>query len=999
MQRAQNGRPDRYRLPYQPALDGIRGLAVAAVLAYHAGLPWARGGFLGVDAFFVLSGYLITSLLVTEWRATGSISLAAFWARRARRLLPALFLLLAGVACYAVVFAQPEELARIRVDAFATLAYVANWQAVFSGESYFEQFSVPSPLQHTWSLAIEEQWYAVWPAVVMVLLRLRRGSLGTLLGAACVLAAGSSLLMGFLYDPHGDPSRVYYGTDTRAQSLLVGAVLATWLTRRGPAALQGKALLLQLAGIACGGYIAWMWLTTSYDSFFLYRGGLLLLALAVAVVIAAAVHPKGGPLTKMLSARPLRDLGLVSYGVYLWHWPVYLVLTPERTGWEGYDLFAARVLLTLAIATASYHLFETPFRRGAFRKWRISWALAPAAVAVLVMGLVLVTRGGEPSFVLSTSSSPPGSAEVPAGLSAGGPMASARPIRVLVAGDSVAVTMAQGLARAGPTWNLSVWNQGRLGCGVLRGDAVVVQGRRTELGDCNDWPAKWQSYVDVFRPDVAIVLAGAWDLYDREVDGRLLEFGTPEADTFVLSELDEAVDVLSSRGAQVILLTTPYYQPRDLALAEPGPRFDRLRIAQLNSLYQQLAQRRQGVVSIFDLNGLMSSAAERGSGMDNRETSPDGVHFAPAGADLVAQRLAPSIRQAALPGRSSLVEGAPSPQQGGEELPSRWLELLSQVPDTSEARSWTTMNDYARFRDAFGVALPATDAGERALFDYYQRLLFNDNGQSMALAPADLTGIATFPPRLAETRTQLGFSIAEVDQDVWGGEYPIRVLRGRFDQARIDEAIRAHGGSCTGGGGIGETSRPGYTLVRGDYVYCSSTPEDLAAMLDAAAGERPSLADVPDFQLLARGLERLGTYTALFSVDRESYSVEEIAKGLAGPDAGEQRLESIRDGLQRETKLLPYDAFATGAGVDARGPYTAVVLLNADEPAARANMWRLQGRIDEGTSWVSGQPFREFIDGVDISSEGRLVLAKLYTNAYRLWFTLQAHKDTLLLHE
>ena len=142
-------------LSYQPALDGIRALAVAAVLAYHAGLPWARGGFLGVDAFFVLSGYLITSLLLLEWRARGSIGLLAFWARRARRLLPALFLMLIGVGVYAVAFADPLELAKIRGDALATIGYVANWRPLFSGQSYFDQFSVPSPLRHTWSLAIE----------------------------------------------------------------------------------------------------------------------------------------------------------------------------------------------------------------------------------------------------------------------------------------------------------------------------------------------------------------------------------------------------------------------------------------------------------------------------------------------------------------------------------------------------------------------------------------------------------------------------------------------------------------------------------------------------------------------------------------------------------------------------------------------------------------------------------------------------------------------------
>ncbi|MCH8850377.1 MAG: acyltransferase [Chloroflexi bacterium] len=399
-------------------MDGIRGLAVAAVLAYHAGLPWARGGFLGVDAFFVLSGFLITSLLLTERQATGAINLGTFWARRARRLLPALFLLLVGVMGYAVVFAEQEELTALRHDAIATIAYVANWRFVFSGESYFQQFVVPSPLRHTWSLAIEEQWYLFWPVLVLALLRWRRGSVATLLGLSLALAAASALLMAWLFDPQGDPSRVYYGTDTRAQSLLVGAALAAWLIRYRPD-FAGKTQLLQAAALACAAFIGWAWIVTPENSQLLYRGGFLLLALAVAVVIVAAVAPKGGILTNVLSFAPLRGLGLISYGVYLWHWPVYLVLTPERIGWDGHQLFAVRVLATLAIAIASYRIVEMPFRRGGLWRWRASWVLAPASAAVLVIGIVLVTRVGEPTFALPTASSSIPPPTVAAPISAG----------------------------------------------------------------------------------------------------------------------------------------------------------------------------------------------------------------------------------------------------------------------------------------------------------------------------------------------------------------------------------------------------------------------------------------------------------------------------------------------------------------------------------------------------------------------------------------------------
>ena len=486
--------PGRRHLTYQPALDGIRALAVAAVLAYHAGRPWADGGFLGVDAFFVLSGYLITSLLLVEWRGRASISLLAFWARRARRLLPALFLMLIGVAVYAVVFAQPEELGKIRGDALATIGYVANWRPVFTDQSYFDRFSMPSPLRHTWSLAIEEQYYVVWPLLLLAVLRLCRGSLRVLVMVSLTLMAASALLMGLLFEPGQDPSHVYYGTDTRAQSLLMGSVLAMLLPQLGFLRRRPVGYALQLAAILCAVFIGWMWVTTSGDSSFLYRGGFLLLALAVAVVIAASVQPKVGPLGRVLSLPPLRGLGLISYGVYLWHWPVYLVLTPDRTGWGGYELFGLRVLTTLAIALASYHLIEMPIRRGAFRQWRMSWTLAPAGAACLAVSVLFVTQGASSinqTYIDFLQSEPiwdplrpvAGSAAV----SVASPNGAAGPLpgppRVTVVGDSVGWNVAGRLQRAQLELGIRVLSRAGAGCGLLspKQPATTINGSLSRL--------------------------------------------------------------------------------------------------------------------------------------------------------------------------------------------------------------------------------------------------------------------------------------------------------------------------------------------------------------------------------------------------------------------------------------------------------------------------------------------------------------------------------------
>ena len=223
---------------YRPGLDGLRALAVAAVILYHGQVSWAKGGFLGVDVFFVLSGFLITSLLLTEHEKTGRIGLTAFWSRRARRLLPALFLVLAAVALYAVVWAQPSELGTIRGDGLASLLYVSNWKFIYTGASYFQAFQSPSPLTHTWSLAIEEQWYLLWPLAVILMMRVFRGNRKTMTAAIVGLALASATLMAVLFHPGSDPSRVYYGTDTRSQALLVGAALAALTAGRRPTLLS-----------------------------------------------------------------------------------------------------------------------------------------------------------------------------------------------------------------------------------------------------------------------------------------------------------------------------------------------------------------------------------------------------------------------------------------------------------------------------------------------------------------------------------------------------------------------------------------------------------------------------------------------------------------------------------------------------------------------------------------------------------------------------------------
>src|SRR4051812_39741890 len=294
---ANQGETGDLRLSYLPGLDGLRAFAVTAVLLYHAELSWIRGGFLGVEVFFVISGYLITTLLLTEWERHGHINLLGFWLRRARRLLPALYLLLVVTLAFAVVF-LPGEVARLRDDALAAFAYVTNWYLILGEQSYFETTGRPSLLQHLWSLAVEEQFYVLWPLLLSVALwgvspmrRWRRRRLALFIALAG--ATGSALLMATLYQPDVDPSRVYYGTDTRIAGLLLGATLAfVWAPGQTPRwAGWTRPLLLDVAGLVALGALVWFYLRLDQYQPFLFRGGFALVAFATAVVILVAVHP------------------------------------------------------------------------------------------------------------------------------------------------------------------------------------------------------------------------------------------------------------------------------------------------------------------------------------------------------------------------------------------------------------------------------------------------------------------------------------------------------------------------------------------------------------------------------------------------------------------------------------------------------------------------------------------------------------------------------------
>jgi peptidoglycan/LPS O-acetylase OafA/YrhL len=409
---------------YVAGLDGIRALAVLCVIAYHLNVPGAGGGMLGVGVFFTLSGYLITDLLLSHWERHGDLGLGRFWLRRARRLLPALFVMLGAVSLWVALF-DAGQLAAVRRQVIAAALYVGNWSTIAQHGSYFTRFGAPLPLDHLWSLAIEEQFYLVWPWLLLVGIWIVRSRRRLALLTVCA-AAASAWLMGHLYHPGYDPTRVYEGTDTRAFGLLLGAALAMAWTgavparaprvrgRRPARARRNMTNVLDLVGLAGLAGIVVLVFTTDSFTRSLYPAGFVLLSLATVALIAAVVNP-ASRLGAALGWRPLRWIGVRSYGIYLWQWPIVVLATPTQSTFD-WRRALPEVAATLLVASLSWRYVEEPIRHGALgRLWRQaragagrlgarSRALAASSAAAALVLPVLALSGTIPAASAGTAS-------------------------------------------------------------------------------------------------------------------------------------------------------------------------------------------------------------------------------------------------------------------------------------------------------------------------------------------------------------------------------------------------------------------------------------------------------------------------------------------------------------------------------------------------------------------------------------------------------------------
>ncbi len=615
---------------YRPALDGLRALSVIAVVIFHLDETGLTGGFLGVDAFFVLSGFLITTLLILEWRRHDTIGVIAFWARRARRLLPALILLVLGVSVFAWIEVPATELGRLRGDGIAGLFYVANWRFVLSGQSYFDLFSAPSPFRHLWSLAIEEQFYLVWPLVTIGCLRWGRGHLGKLTAVTAGGAVVSVMLMGALFNAD-DPSRSYYGTDTHAHTILIGALLALALVgrprlsaraERGFAIVGFPALLATLAAFAF-----------AHDtSRSLYFGGSLAFAFGVATLIASLVLAPEGPIARLFSFRPFVAIGVISYGIYLWHWPVIVYATESRVGVGGAALTAFRVGLTLAFAVTSFFLVERPIRE----RWRSPrvWIAVPAGLLAGAAAILLATAGATaaPNFFgpSDPSTTPPTTL---------GPREPGTPAHVVLVGDSLAASLGPGLDDALTARGIQFEATATPGCSILRGVTVRPDGRPYPWSrECDRAiaPALRTVVSTDPKPDLVIWLS-TWDAVDRILGGRRVALGTPDGDARLRTEVDRAARLLSRHGARLIILPVPDPVPGSDSVL---PGLDEAgRIANLNALYRSAAAATDGRIEILDLPELVCPGGQCAAEVDGVELRPDGSHFSKAGSKAIGRRL------------------------------------------------------------------------------------------------------------------------------------------------------------------------------------------------------------------------------------------------------------------------------------------------------------------------------------------------------------------------
>jgi len=606
---------------YQPSLDGLRAVSVAIVLLYHAGFSWMLGGFFGVEVFFVVSGFLITSLLLDEHDRSDRIAFGQFWKRRARRLFPALYAVLLAVAVWAALAGSAEQQSQFRRDAVWSVFYVNNWGQILGDVPYFA--GEPPLLRHLWSLAVEEQWYLIWPLAFVALMRVRLPR--RTVGIAVVVAAFVVFVYMFWMQSRaptllGGPPAAFEGLDrtnylylstiTRAGGLLLGAGTAflwrPWRWKHAADAPAGR--LLDPIGAAAIAAIGCAAAATSITEGYVYQWLLPLVSILSLVAVMVAVHPAAVGFRRMMGWAPLVEVGKRSYGLYLWSWPIFVIVGATE---GSVGAFVWAMVLTVVIAEASYRFLETPVRTGIVERWwneRAPVTYWPVASGALLIGVVVLfyvnveqfnrfEGGDEAVFELDADALGDSAASAPTDAGGSAVPATTAPVeavtsaRLAIVGDSQAKALAINLPDGIDDVFPSVANGSIEGCSVY--DSGTVRSSVSSANDfavCDGWQDEWADAAA--GTDVALVVVGAWDVFDIVDDDMTYGFATSAGDALFVANLESGIDAMLAQGTNVGLLEVACMRPQDVegagvrALPERG---DDARVAHVNDLLRDVA--------------------------------------------------------------------------------------------------------------------------------------------------------------------------------------------------------------------------------------------------------------------------------------------------------------------------------------------------------------------------------------------------------------------------
>jgi peptidoglycan/LPS O-acetylase OafA/YrhL len=628
---------------YRPALDGIRAISVLAVFGYHLGYRWLRGGFLGVDVFFVLSGYLITGLLLAEHERSGRISLTGFWLRRARRLLPALFVLIVVVALWLHSSAAQFELPLRRGDLLWTLFYGANWHFIASGQDYFAQFASASPLRHAWSLAVEEQFYLVWPLILLSALTAgatRRWRIGIICGIGIV---ASAMAMALLYDP-GDPSRAYYGTDTRIHQPLVGALLAVFRLRRRswfprsavPSFTAAAATLVLVAGFVL--------LPDTRPTY--YRGLSLGVAGCAAALIWGVETAPAGWFARLLGLSPVRWVGQISYGLYLWHWPVIIAIPSGLSslaalpGSTGVNL--TRVIATFGMAAASWSVIEQPIRRGRVRLVGSTQRFVAAAAVSTALLIPIVLWATEPALELPLEiAGCPNSATEPCLRRRG---SDGRPVVALM-GDSLARSLDAAFLKLAQEHDWTYVLAARGGCRLSHLMSAPHGHVLDAYRACYEATPHLVAHVLESWNPTAVVAMDRFEITDFVGPDGVVPARSPEHIAATGTALADWAGTITSKRARLAFIELPPTLPVECFKKDEHGRLEcHVQVANdaeqipYNDLFRRLPIRVPHVSTISMTNVLCPQGVCQPE-IDGILMRYDGVHFSPAGSEWLAPLL------------------------------------------------------------------------------------------------------------------------------------------------------------------------------------------------------------------------------------------------------------------------------------------------------------------------------------------------------------------------